>query len=272
MSIFARLVAATTMIGLVGLAGCGSDDGGGVGSSTLPDGFTALTTDTLLDRLTAAMTQAETATFEIRAGASGAELTFNGAFRVDEQGLDVRIEGIPGEQGELTGLLLDGALYLSGSDLGLPEGKTWLKISEDDAATSPEFAALFQTLGQSADPQQNLGILAAATSLQFVRSETRDGVELARYEGGVDVAEASARDLPESIKGQIEAMSDGGVDTVEFVILVDKDNLLHRFETGARLGEQQVVAEADYRDWGRDVTIDAPDPAAVVTISELTSG
>lgn len=155
------LLAIAAMIGLVGLVGCGNGINSGRSDTALPEGFTELTAANMVDELTNAMTAAGSATFEATATESGADATFEGQFRLHAKGMDLRMDGQLGPEGEISSVLLDGTFYLRISGLDLPAGKTWLRISTADLTATPELKEVAKSLSQSADPVASLGLLDA---------------------------------------------------------------------------------------------------------------
>ena len=99
---------------------------------------------------------------------------------------------IPG-QGEISMVILPSAFYMQlPKSAGLPTGKKWLKIdgSGSDPA-SRAFGPLLDQMRQSFDPEANLQLLGAATSVEAAGTDEIDGVETTRYDATVDLAKAA---------------------------------------------------------------------------------
>jgi hypothetical protein len=255
------LVAASGLLLVAGLAGCGSSDGGTVATrSTSPSApaSTGPTGQAVFASMTTAMAEARTATVAFSSSVAGRRIEGSGGFRFATTdvaaAMTVTVPGL----GKVQVILLPQAFYLRlPASTGLPTGKPWMKISTDATGNdrgSAAFGPLMDQLRQSFDPQSNLGILQATTGLKAAGTERVDGVPTTKYTATVDLAKAG---------DQYRALVGQGVTTLDYSIWVDRDDLPRKFSTVVPTPQGDVTASGTYRDWGRPVHIAAP-PAGQV--------
>jgi hypothetical protein len=268
-------VAASALLLVAGLTGCGSDDGGTVATSgatrSTPTSASASATGqtgaALFASMTAAMAQAKSATMTFSSSVAGQQIHGSGGFRfaTGDVAADVAV-AVPG-QGTVRVILLPKAFYLRlPASAGLPPGKPWLKVGTTRASGSDPLAAAFgplvEALKASFDPQSNLGLLTATTSVTATGTDRVEGVPTTKYTAVVDLAKA-AEVAKGPLADQYRTMVGSGVTKLDYSIWVDHEDLPRQFSTVLPTAQGKVTASGTYRDWGTPVHIAAP-PASQV--------
>jgi hypothetical protein len=248
----ASLLATGLLAGLAGCGGSGTDDPADeTGGSASQEAPAVLTQESFAEDIVAAQTEADSAHAELKVDASGVSFDMSG----DVAGLgepdDLRMDGtasMNSEQVEL--LLVDKALYIKGEQVA-PEGKEWLKIDLSDP--SNPISQVFE----AANPSSFTAYLQGITKLEDRGAESVDGVETRHYTVTVDTA--TMLDSNPMFQGQ-DASTLGLPAELTSEVYVDSENRPVRIETD--LGDTGSF-EVTFSDYGKDVSVEAPDPSTV---------
>jgi hypothetical protein len=273
--------AAAALLLVGGLVACGSPDGTTAGAkatsrtSPSPSAVAASTTGpALFTSMTTAMARAKTATVSFTSKISGQQLRGHGAFRFTKTNFAADMSvALPG-LGNGRVILLPKAFYLRLADgAGLTTGKPWLEIKTDGRGDNPLATSLgpvLDQLRQAFDPQSDLGMLAAATTVKRAGTEQIDGVRATKYTATVDLAKA-AQVAKGALADRYRAMVSSGVKTLDYSLWVGRDNLPRRFVTVVPTAQGDVSASGTYRDWGKALVIKAP-PASQIAATPVLPG
>ena len=265
---FPALVAGACAV-LFALSGCGGGDDTAEPSRTTsaatpassspaaPAGTTS--GQQLFTALTAAMAEAGTATVDLTITTGPQTISGDGVYRLGDAGevaADLTMT-VPG-QGEMRMILLGAEMYLKlPASLAQP-GRPWVKITP--GGTDPISQALgpiAEQLRGGVDPADGLAIIQGATTVERTGTETVDGVETSVYSATMDLAKA-AQYAEGDLKQQYEQLAAAGVETLDFTLWVDGDDLLRKFQTVVPTPQGDVEAAGTYSEWGEPVTIEAP--------------
>lgn len=203
--------------------------------------------------LMAAMQEAESMAFAIT---STGTTEMSGVMEYGDNGLAMQASNSGADAMEI--ILVDQVVYMSG-DMGLPEGKKWLKFDMSDPS-SP-----FGQLGKSIDPTYMIKAMEAPKKFEVLGTEEVDGVETNHYNIVMDTATyAEALELP---AGMAEFMPK----EIAVEMWVDADDRLRKFHQDLEIPDlmgtgkpTKTTTDGTYYDFGTDVDIEAP-PAAEVT-------
>ncbi|MGZ4451956.1 MAG: hypothetical protein ACXVWX_03385 [Nocardioides sp.] len=226
----------------------------------------------LFASMTTAMAKAHTAKVTFSSAIAQQRVTGAGSFRFSDKDLAAAMTvRVPG-QGTVRVVLLPSAFYVRlPASSGIAAGRPWLEIARGTGgdAASKAFGPLMDQLKQSFDPQGNLGVLRATTSIKPSGTERIGGVPTTKYVAVVDLAKAS-RLAAGSLAEQYRTLLQSGVTTVRYSIWVDGDQLPRRFRTVVPMPQGDVTATGTYTDWGKPVRIQAPPAGQVTTTGGLT--
>lgn len=239
---------------------------GASGSSTTTEakptksGFDSL--KALSDAVTEKSDGAKSAHVTFKGEAAGQKLDGEGDFNFAGDKTTMQMT-MTTPEGEITLRFLDNVIYMK-MPQPLQPGKPWLKVDLADK-NNPMAKAMEGSLDsmKNADPRQTLKQLADAGEIKSVKQEELDGKQTTHYKIVVDTSKLKGSALGMDEKS-IAAMEKAGIKEMPMEIWVDEENLPVRFITeipgkGAESGKVQ----ADYSDWGKAVTVEAP-PAAEV--------
>lgn len=155
---------------------------------------------------------------------------------------------------DMTSLLVDGvAYYQYPPELGMTEEGQWVQM---------DLGELFGGATSQFDPEM-MASLSETTTMEIVDTPEVDGepTRLIEYTvTGDQVADLAPGGLGEAVAGQLP-------DTVQYQVWVNDDDLPVRTVVDMDTLGATEIAFADY---GTDVTIEAPDPADVVSMEDLT--
>lgn len=266
-------------LALAGCGGGGDDGSASAGASRTPSPTTSAPVESagggggqaLFVALTEAMTEAGSAEVDLEMSVNGQRITGSGAYRLGKGELAAdMVLTMPG-QGELRMVLLPDAIYLrlpAGSELA--PGKPWLAISGGGSGDpfSAAFGPVLEQLQGNLDPASGLAVIQAATTVEPAGTETVDGTETTRYEATVDLADVVAN-TSGTTKQQYLQLVDQGVETLDFTLWADGEDLVRRFVTVVPTAQGEVTAIGTYRNWGEPVDIEAPPADEVVTSADL---
>ncbi len=147
-------------------------------------------------------------------------------------------------------------------EAGLPAGKTWAKLTLEDAAKQNGFDLGSKQL----DPKQVTDMLKDAGDSTKIGTDTIDGVETTHYRVLVDTKKALEQQSAEDKAQAEKALKAVGVDRLPLDVWIDGDGLLRRLT--AKLGGEgsffTLALRLDLSDYGADVKVDLPPADAVV--------
>lgn len=265
-----KLVGAVTLgtAALLALSGCGGGGGtiaepkasSSAPSTSAPEGPSGSTSgQQLFTTLTAAIVDAGSATVDLKISTGGQTISGNGVYQFrtgDEVAADLTIT-IPG-QGELRTVILGPDVYLKLPAALAQPGRPWVKIQAGGSdPLSQSLGSVVEQLRGGLDPGDGLAAIQGATTVERTGEETVDGVETTVYAASMDLAKA-AEYAEGDLKRQYEQLAASGVETLEFTLWVDGDDLLRRFRTVVPTKQGDVEAVGNYSGWGEPVTIEAP--------------
>ncbi len=244
---------------LVGLAGCSdgeadetaNDTGGDATTEAVSEAPAALTKESFAQDIIAAQVEAGSAHFEATIDAADQSFDISGdvgGFGDPDAMVTDASASIQGEQ--LQFLLVDKVLYLKGGGIA-PEGKEWVKIDLTDSK-SP-VGKIFDAV----NPSNFTAYLEGITGFEEVGPETVDGVETRHYTITSDTAKML--DSNPMFEGQ-DASTLGLPAELSSEVYVDSENRPVRIQV--ELGEIGSF-DAHFSDYGKDVSVEAPDPSTV---------
>jgi hypothetical protein len=273
--------AAAALLLVGGLTACGSSDAtvaAKTTSRTSPSPSTVAASRTrpaLFASMTTAMAKAKTATVSFTSKISGQQVQGHGGFRFSTTDVAADMSVVLPGLGQGRVILLPRAFYLRlGEGAGLTTtGRPWLEIKTDGKGGNPLVTSLAPVLGQlraAFDPQSNLGMLRAATTVKKAGAEQVDGVSTTKYTATVDLAKA-ARVASGPLADRYRAMVSSGVRTLNYSLWVGRDNLPRKFATVVPTAQGDVSASGTYRNWGKRLVIKAP-PAGQIAATPVLPG
>lgn len=164
-------------------------------------------------------------------------------------------------------VLPDQAYVKPPSTVGLPPGKTWVRI--EPTATDPvsqQFNAIIQSVRENADPTQSFTQFGDAATIVESAEEPLDGTRTVRYKIRVDLAKAASREQNPQIKQALEETVRSGTPTVDSSLWLDEKSRPLRVSFQQPLPNNQGTynLEVRYRDWGQPVEINAPPADQVI--------
>ncbi|EWC58185.1 putative lipoprotein precursor [Actinokineospora spheciospongiae] len=264
-----RLMVAGALLATLTLTACNAKESGtatpaGASSSDTKQGSTGFDS---LKSLAAAVkdksTNAKSAHVTMTGSAGGQTIDGEGDFSF--AGADTAMQmtmSTPG--GDMTMVFVDKAIYMK-MPTELTPGKPWVKFSAggDDP--------LSQMLGDSldsmtgADPREALAKMVDAGEVTKTEKAELNGEQTTHYSITVDVAKLTAESgYDEETRKQMQA---AGIKELPMEVWVNGDDLPVRMITSVPVeGAGEVKMQADYTDWGKGVTIEAPDPSQVGTL------
>ncbi len=262
-----RLAVSVLAAGVIaGVAGCsdsspdsnaGSGSGGG-GTSSSPtedsptqDAPATLTKDNFAQEVAAAQAEANSAHVDATVTVQGQEFNIVGdltGFGTPDD-LQMQITADIGGQ-SLEMRAIDKVIYIKSPQLA-PKGKEWVKIDGSDP--NNPLSQLFD----AANPGNFTAYLQGVTAFEDKGTETVDGVQTQHYTLTVDTA-AMLQSNP-MFKGQ-DVSSLGLPKELTSEVNLDSDNRPVRIHTD--LGTSGSF-EATFSDYGKEVSVEAPDPSTV---------
>lgn len=264
------VLSAVLLVG--GLAACGSSDTVAA-PVTSPASPQPRSGQALFASMTAAMAEVETARVTFSSSIGQRQVTGTGAFRFGDarSAADLTVT-VPG-QGRVRVVLLPKAFYLKlPASAGVPTTRPWLRVADGARADafSKAFGPLVDQLRQSFDPESNLGVLKATTSIRASGREVVGGVKTTKYTATVDLAKAE-QVAKGSLEAQYKTLVQSGVKTMTYSLWVDGDQLPRKFTAAVTTPQGDLTASGTYSDWGKPVSIQAP-LASQLTSSDALAG
>jgi hypothetical protein len=256
-----RTLAAVAALPLLigGVAACGSNEDPKAtsgGSADLPEAGSKVEKEEFVKLIKAAADNATTAALELDLSAAGNDITADGVLDYQAEPPNMALKMTVPQLGDspLELRLLDSTIYLSAEQM--TQGK-FVKFGLDDP-NNPFGTGLSDT----ADPLKSLEKLEESMKgATFVGEEDVDGDNLAHYEVTVDSSKmgdtaalggAAAADLP---------------DEITYDIWFDPEDLIRRLTFD--LADADTSVEMKLSDWGKPVTIEAPDKDQITEVPEL---
>lgn len=239
---------------LVGLAGCGAgstETSSGDEPEKPSDSAPAvLNEDNFADKVVAAQVAAGSTHVEATIDASGQSFELSG----DVAGLgstdtEMDVTATFGDE-KLHLLVVERVLYVKGAEFA-PKGKKWLKVDLSDP--SNPLGRIFD----SVNPGNFTAYLTGVTAFEDQGVETVDGVETRHYSVTVDTAKMLESNP--MFQGQ-DASTLGLPDELTTQAYLDSDNRPVRLMVDL---EATGSFDVHFSDYGRDVTVTAPDPRTV---------
>jgi hypothetical protein len=281
-----RLIAGTTGAAAFLLASCGGQAGDVSTTADQETGQAAAIAVTegkgggaeLFAAMLAAQEAAGSYRFEMNMDIEGASVDASGAAEygtdIDEVDMTMTMSTPlddldPGAgSGELEMLLVDGQIYISSPELGLPVDEPWVTVDpEGDDPISQAFGAMSDQMADSGALQRRLAEQAELIAVEELGSDTADGVAVTKYR-----ITLSADDLVEfmEIPG-MEGMSaeDAPFDEAEYTLWVDSDWLVRKIEAGL---DGVKFMDMQLFDFGEPVDVEAPPADQVTDFASLMEG
>lgn len=224
-----------------------------------------LTKDNFAQVVNDAMLQAKTAHISMETTTMGMTITMSGEVVLDADPAKIAMSIDTDTLGmTMNMLMVDGRLY---ANFGEMSQNKFIDLS-DSADGGESFAASID----QADPMLQMEAMAQSiTSFEASSAtETVNGVEAFRYDVSLDTAKMMA------LSGQADTLAAAGSNlpqTLDQVLWITPDGLLVKVEQalaleveGQKLDSLTVI---NYSDWGKSVTITAPDADQVIPASQL---
>jgi hypothetical protein len=162
----------------------------------------------------------------------------------------------------------------------LPDGKSWMRAREGDAAAGGSFDLdEFEQFAKS-DPRELLDLLGAVTSeIETVGSEQLRGVETTRYRAVIDPAEL-AKLAPSGEKAESRTLIDqitaqSGLGPIPVDVWIDATGLVRKLSMSIEATDATTSQSSDISmsfeiwDYGESVEIELPPPAQVADASAV---
>ncbi len=239
---------------LVGLAGCGGDSNDAstdASNTSAPDGAALLTKETFAQEVVAGQTSAGSAHIEatVEMASESFEMSGDVAGLGDADAMEMDATATV-QSVKMRLLIVEKVLYIEGEQFA-PEGKKWLSIDLTDP--SNPISQIFD----AANPANFTAYLEGITDLKDKGAATVDGVETRHYSITVDTAEM-LKSHP-MFKGQ-DASTLGLPAELTSDVYVDSNNRLVQLKV--TMGGSGSF-EVHFSDYGKDVSVEAPDPSTV---------
>lgn len=254
----AVLIAAVSTVALSACSGAGTGTDNAAGANLTKDNFS--------QQLTAAQSNAKSLHLSGNITAAGQALSLSGDLAIGDQSLkslqaDLTMK-LQGKSLEM--ILVDGSIYINGSDLGMTTspGKPWIKASLSDSKNS--MGSAYNQLLSQMDPANMSKAFQAISTFNKVGSQSVDGVAATHYLVTVDTAKAlkamgmsqvGAKPLAQALASMPKTLSyDVWVDSSSRPVEIKTDF------SGSKL-------DLHFSNWGKAVTVKAPPASKVTTLS-----
>lgn len=255
-------VAATVLLGGLGLAGCGGPEttsGGGDEAAVGEDAGTELTAENFFEELSAAQVEAGSARVTMDLGEAAGGVAMEGDVvvgeSVEDTAMSATMETGDTGPGRVEMRLVDGVLYMN---LGAMTEDTFaaLDLQDEDDPVVQQFGSLTDSF----DPARQLETLEGAVTgfEQAGAPQQLDGVEATPYRVSVDGAAVLEN------AGQDPAALGAAVpEELVYTFFVGPDNLPRRIVTDAAAASLTM----DFSRWGEEVVIEKPTDDEITTES-----
>lgn len=279
---------------LAGTAACGSDDGNGGGSANGDGngGQGAIGGASEALQAAAAATQdATSAEFEgvtRMPDEAGGEMTMTGAMSwADELVMDMTMAGgelaaDPTAPDEVEVRWLDNVMFMNMGDEFAADfdGRTWMKmdllaLAEETGDPAAADALSFGLEDANQDPAQQMALLLQSPDIEHVGEDTVDGVPVQHYQGTISIEDAlesggGAEGLSEEERQELaDTMREMGTEAYDLDVWVDENDLPVQIHQSYDSDMGPVETEMNYRNYGTDVSVEAPEESSVVDVLEL---
>lgn len=224
-----------------------------------------LKADEFYPAIMSALQDAETMTFSITSASEAGDSEVAGVMRYNGgDGVDMSAAGTGDEPMKM--VMLDKILYISAAGLGLPEGKSWVKVDMNDP-NNP-----FAMLGKSTDPSAMYAAMETPKKFELIGTEDVDGVATNHYSVVMDTdAYVKAMEMPAQMTSVMPK-------EIDMEMWLDAANRPVKFRQQIELpsvtggGEPaKAITEGTYGDFGDEIEIEAP-PADEVSDKALGMG
>jgi hypothetical protein len=272
-----RRLAAGTAVGtavVLSVTGCLGDGGGKAsGSGTANQGATKLTAAKLVSEVSQKTGEIRSfqATITSDTSVSGQHIRMSGqmayrvkptvAFKMSVPKMTVNDRTQAGFQE----ILLNDTLYVKMPSVSARTGKPWMRMSLDklSAESGIDLKPLVNQ-SEQADPSAKIKMFTASKDVRKVGQETVAGTTTTHYQGTYSVQDALAK-LPASQRAKIQQMmGQMGIDTMNFDLWVDGQNLPRKISLRTPAGSQVTTdTTVTYSGFNAPVSITAP-PAGQV--------
>lgn len=224
----------------------------------------------LSSKMVAAANEAKSVrmTFESSGGESPAN--GSGVMRYTPNGPELSVDmKSPDGADQVSMIMLGDDAYLKMPEGTTTSGKPWIKVSRNGTdPMSKLFITIIDAAKKSSGVDASAKLIGDAGSITDTRTEKVDGADATRYAISIDLAKASGATEDEMLKTGYQTLIAAGVKTIDYVVWVNDRDL------PVKLTMDQVIPNAEgkttsmrmtatYSDWGKPVTITAPDPAQI---------
>lgn len=210
------------------------------------------------------------ARFTFSGTGGGETVSGTGAMRFDYEEFSADVALTMPATGRVRAVLLPTASYLAlPAAKGLPTDKPWLKLGP--IPTSPfgkRMRPVVEQLRASFDPEQGLGLLRSAVSVEEVGPATVEDVPTTRHHAVVDLRQATLA-AEGAAREQYRSMLDAGLRTLQYDVWLDTTGLPRRFSTDLPTAEGLYSVTGTFRAWGQEVRVEAPRPRDVFDADKL---
>lgn len=264
---------AAALLVAVLLAGCGSADPvtRDAGAAAARPSAVETPGPDLYQDVSRRMAGEGTATFTFSGIGGGETVSGTGSMRFSYGWFDADVTFTMPETGRVRAVLLPGASYLAlPAAKGLPTDKPWLRVAPFPSSEfGRQLRPVVDQLRASFDPEQSLGLLRAASTVEEVGPATVEGVATTRHHAVLDLRSATAV-AEGAAREQFQSMLDAGVETLEYDVWLDTTGLPRRFSTDLPANEGLFSITGTFRDWGEEVRIVRPAAKDVFDADKLT--
>lgn len=150
------------------------------------------------------------------------------------------------------------------------EGKRWMKIDLNAAATASGDAEALKKLGgmggveQSQDPAKQLALLLTSPNVKHLGAEKVEGTDTEHYKGTLSfdemlAANESSKALTEAERKKlVDAMKTAGIKGYDMDVWVNKDGYPVHMKVGMGMPQGTMNMDAYYSDYGSAATVQTP--------------
>lgn len=262
-----RVVPAAAVAVLVMVTGCGGS--GSVVDASSP----AAAMQRVADKVSA-----DSGSFTVEATGDGTAMHGTGSYRGGaDPAMRITLGDASGEDaqpGTMEQILVDGVMYMrfTGPDIAMPAADDkWMKLPLGDLGSG-----LGELLSGSAmaDPREQLELLLSAGEVREVGTETIDGVDTTHYAGDLTTDELADSEMSKPFRDLLreDLQHTGGDRPMELDLWVDAEDRPRRLVMAMPdSGAEEMTVRVDFRDFGKDVQVEAPPAEEVFDFSEFLS-
>ncbi len=153
-------------------------------------------------------------------------------------------------------------------------GKHWVKYDYDVLAEKAGASGAFlKDQMQNTDPARSVQILIATGKVKSVGTETVKGTKATHYSGTVKVSELAkmqSKDLSESdLEALQKQLEQSGMETETIDLWIDGDDLLVKKREQAKSNNGPYDSTVYYSDYGTEVTVEEPASSDTVNFEDM---